>query len=200
MGFKYDYVLNLGPDCQAATQAKKFFPRAQCVTIPLTFQVTPFETMIAYLENDFRGFFEYDDLAFDRGVAVNRKYMTIHPHEFPDGIASYPIARSRHDYLCNKARSLLNQSDKGLLLLFGSDRPDQAGIMENVIRVHYPKASFRLVAARSHTPSTEWADRRLSEWQQASADAKRKWGRTGLLFNLKMQSHRLAHHVKAMRA
>jgi hypothetical protein len=199
MYFRYDYVVSLGPDCQAATQSKKFFPRAQCETVPMSYQVTPIKAIVAYFERDFRGMFERDDLQIGQnGGARNLRYGTQHPYEFPNGAASYSDARARHDYLCSKMRTIL-ASGKCVLFLLGSDRRDELDKIEDAIRTHYPNLEFRIVAARSPRPNTVWSHVRLPEWEAASSAAKKKWSHSGLVFGLKIQSQRLAHHIRALR-
>lgn len=58
--------------------------------------------------------FELADLYIgDKNLVRNRKYDTVHQHEFPEDVTAetlpllYPRARQRHDYLCNKFRRLV---------------------------------------------------------------------------------------------
>lgn len=199
MAFRYDCVVSLGPDCQAATQAKKFFPRAQVETVPMSYQITPLKALVAYIERDFHGLFERADLEIGQnGGAIHRRWGTQHPYEFPRGTDSYDDARARHDYLCAKMRKILT-SGKGVLFLYGSDRRDQAAVIEDVLRTRYPTLDFRILMARSPTPNTVWSHVRLPEWEAASAQAKDAWAHSGWVFGFKMQSQRLLHHVSSFR-
>lgn len=79
-------------------------------------QITPFEALIRYLESDFQGVFERDDLAAAEGEVEHRTLRTRHPHDFHalDGVldaraidAQYAAARSKFDYLAQKFRRLM---------------------------------------------------------------------------------------------
>ena len=79
------------------------------------FQITPFSSVCAYLEQDFRGVFEREDLFVDPATAhvTHRTLATSHPHDFepPEGGATlaliddeYAAARSKFDYLADRFR------------------------------------------------------------------------------------------------
>lgn len=74
-------------------------------------QITPFAALMAYLENDFRGVFEREDLVVDGSEVAHRTLRTRHPHDFRpvDGVlddavidAQYPAARAKFEHLADK--------------------------------------------------------------------------------------------------
>jgi hypothetical protein len=81
-------------------------------------QSTSIETMCLYLERDFQGFFEREDLAITHDGVVNTRFATHHVHEFPpargrsqildeDIDRGYPQARRRFERNCEDFRRLL---------------------------------------------------------------------------------------------
>lgn len=197
--FRYDYVISLGPDCQAETQAKKYFPRLQHETGPMGSQITPLPALLAYIANDFQGMFEREDIVVgNKGGGRNVKYGTIHPYEFPNGWASYENARSRHDYLCGKMRAIM-RSGKGVLFLYGTDDKSVLPVIAGALMDRYPDLDFRIISARSPLPNSQWSLQKLAEWKAPTDHAKRQWGRSGLVFGLKAQAYRLKHHLTTAR-
>ena len=78
--------------------------------------IAPLPAVVAYLESDFKGVFELEDLELiegDRKVR-HRTLLTIHPHDFkpgPDGrytaelvAQQYPAARQKFEYLAERFR------------------------------------------------------------------------------------------------
>jgi hypothetical protein len=81
-------------------------------------QSTPFDTLCRYLERDFEGFFEREDLTITQDGIVNARFGTVHVHEFPpargrsqildeDIDRGYPQARRRFERNCEDFRRLL---------------------------------------------------------------------------------------------
>lgn len=74
-------------------------------------QITPFAAVLEYLERDFQGVFERDDLFLNpHGEVEHRRLRTVHPHDFkPMGgltealiDAGYAKARGKFDHLARK--------------------------------------------------------------------------------------------------
>jgi hypothetical protein len=98
-------------------------------------QITPIYAAIAYLEQDFRGVFELEDLELtgDSDVVRHRVLQTRHPHEFlpADGSEAteqtlrdlYPDARRKFDYLAERFRRRL-QSKAPTLFITTHSRED----------------------------------------------------------------------------
>lgn len=89
-------------------------------------QITPFPAVLAYLEADFQGVFERQDLVIADGEVVHARLGTRHPHDFQpvDGVldaaavdAQYPAARSKFDFLATRFRNHL-RTPGGFLYVF----------------------------------------------------------------------------------
>jgi hypothetical protein len=105
-------------------------------------QITPFEAVLAYLDSDFEGVFEREDLALSSdgsGEVEHRRLGTRHPHDFHprNGVLNeqvideqYPSARSKFDHLANKFRSLL-KTPGNFLYVFRQIR-----VFDETIRLH----------------------------------------------------------------
>jgi hypothetical protein len=91
-------------------------------------QITPLHAAIAYLERDFRGVFELEDLELtgDADVVRHRTLKTGHPHDFlpTDGseVATrtlrdrYPDARRKFEYLAERFRRRLASPQPALFI------------------------------------------------------------------------------------
>jgi hypothetical protein len=91
-------------------------------------QITPFEAVLAYLEADFRGVFEREDLVWaadGSGEVEHRRLKTRHPHDFKpvdgahDGRAidlQYEAARAKFEHLAGKFRDLIRQKGAQLFV------------------------------------------------------------------------------------
>jgi hypothetical protein len=81
-------------------------------------QITPFAAVLEYLDRDFQGVFEREDLTVEDGEVVHRRLGTRHPHDFhaADGVldeaaidAGYADARGKFEHLAAKFRRHLRQ-------------------------------------------------------------------------------------------
>jgi hypothetical protein len=137
--------------------------RAQCYGEELfDWHGTPFETVRRYLEGDFVGFFEQDDLEPVGGTVIHRRYGTDHMHQFEpllkperSGISQetiaedYPAARARFDRLVDAFRKHLRSAGDFLYVHCCEDFPTRwpvEGLLHELTR-HHPghKAHLLLV-------------------------------------------------------
>lgn len=93
-------------------------------TTVFSWQVTPADGLLLYLQRDFAGMFERDDLYVGEHGITNGIARTLHLHEFPeqsvDGLSQfYAGARERHDRLCARTRQWL-ADDEPTLMVFDS--------------------------------------------------------------------------------
>lgn len=96
----FHQAVSLGISCQVIYQLRRHLGDEFCSSGVFDMQVTPPSALIEYLQRDFRGMFERDDLVEENGIVFNQRFLTEHLHEFPNGLErSYEDARSRHDYL-----------------------------------------------------------------------------------------------------
>lgn len=144
-----DLALSIGPNCRAKYHLRRKFGACAPSGI-FDWQVTPPAAIHAYLERDFQGLFELDDLQTQDGIVWNSRFGTSHEHEFPAGIDDlerhYARARARHDHLCRNTRRYLT-GDRRLLLGFSRPVPTDvvAGIRAQVVR-YSPQIRCELVA------------------------------------------------------
>ena len=125
-----DYALSIGPNCRAKYHLRRHFGRS-AVNGVFDWQMTPVGSCMAYLDADFVGLFERDDLHIRDGALRNKRWGTTHLHQLPSRTeaaldAHYATARSRHDHLCENFRSAI-RSGKRVLIAFS--RP-----IENEVR------------------------------------------------------------------
>jgi hypothetical protein len=118
-------------------------------------QITPFASVAAYIERDFVGIFERDDLEIYEpdGVARNRRFDVIHTHAFhPQGTlteadidAQYPMARSKIDYLAGKFRGLLDRERGPILYIAGNIPPaGEVARFISVLKHRAPRQRYHL--------------------------------------------------------
>jgi hypothetical protein len=198
--FVFDYVVSLGPSCLPGLQARKFFPRHQRLNNPFTSQYTPTDALIAYFDSDFRGMFERDDLYVrdQDGFIGNRRYGTFHPHEFPEGLDSYDTARSRHEHLCAKLRTMIDRPDAALLFVTYAAGEREIEI-EDAIRRRAPNLAFRLLnIPHPHPGHVDLWRVPQPEWQEAFSMAKRQWGPRSLTGHARQQLRRFASHISQL--
>ena len=119
-------------------------------------QITPFEAVIAYLEHDFRGVFEREDLTVsaDGAEAVHRILHTRHPHEFksPAGPLTeamidraYADARAKFDHLAERFRQLLGRPGPYLYVFRQIRIYDDAVKLAALLAARSPQHRFRLL-------------------------------------------------------
>ena len=142
-----DYALSLGPNCRAKYHLRRRFGfgSPNCV---FDWQVTPPAALQAYIEQDFNGMYERDDLYIKNGCVFNRRYNTSHQHEFPRGTTEqtlsehYPAARARHDYLYQRTRSLLRGHARLLLAFSRPISDDTSQSLRKTLRGYSPHLRF----------------------------------------------------------
>lgn len=198
--FVFDHIVSLGPSCLPGLQARKFFPRHQRLNSPFASQYTPIDALIVYFDSDFSGMLERDDLYVrdQDGFIGNRRYGTFHPHEFPDGLSSYDTARSRHDHLCAKLRSMLDRHDATLLFVTYA-AGDRVVEIEDAIRRRAPGLAFRLLnIPHGHPNHVDLWRIPQPEWQEAFSLAKRLWGPQSLAEHARQQLRRFASHISPL--
>jgi hypothetical protein len=117
-------------------------------------QITPFTTVLEYLESDFQGVFEREDLYVDDGVVTHRRLGTRHPHDFHpvDGVldaaaidAGYAAARSKFEHLATKFRALLLRPGPYLYVHKQIRIHSEAVRLMELLRVHNPDHAFKIL-------------------------------------------------------
>jgi hypothetical protein len=157
----FDIVLSFGPICRTKYQLLRTFGKDECPSSVFDWQRTPMSAIRFYLENDFRGTFEREDLEVSGYSVINRKLRTSHLHAFPKHIADdeidryYSRARARHDHLCDRTRAIL-RGDRRVLICVGAHlRPYRWMRLNFVIRRYAPKLRFRLLNGPANDCSHE---------------------------------------------
>jgi hypothetical protein len=120
-------------------------------------QITPFEAVLAYLEADFKGVFEREDLQWSpegSGEVEHRRLKTRHPHDFKavDGVCDeraidlqYEAARGKFEHLAAKFRLLL-QHEAPQLFVFRQIRiHDEAVRLLERLNSNWPGRDVRLL-------------------------------------------------------
>jgi len=194
----FDQAISLGPDCQTAFQIRRIFGKPLCPSGIFDSQVTPLSALLAYIESDFCGMFNRDDLrATDWGV-INTKYQTVHPHEFADGnLENYGVARKRHDYLCAKIRRAIQGSTRTVFIFHSLTPREDEVQMRRVLRSVNPNGRFDVLAVEARPelppsyPSDIWCGND-EHWDTALANIRIRRSATGVL---RRQISRISNHV-----
>jgi hypothetical protein len=117
-------------------------------------QITPFPAVLDYLERDFQGVFEREDLCVEGDEVVHRRLKTRHPHEFHarDGVldescidAGYPVARSKFDHFAAKFRAHLARPGPFLYVVRDIRIYDEAVRLVNLLRGASPDHAFKML-------------------------------------------------------
>ncbi len=155
----FDCALSIGPTCTAAVQLRRKFKRYALHGV-FDWQVTPAETFVQYLEQDFTGFMKLSDLAVEDGVVVNQRFRTGHPHEIDPALPielQFPKARSRHDFLCSRTRDALKGRFGRVLLQLSETRPlDEVQTVEEAVRAYCPTLRFTVANGPPRTDGAAW--------------------------------------------
>ena len=121
-------------------------------------QSTPFQTVCLYLERDFQGFFEREDLAITIDGVVNTRFGTRHLHEFPpmrgrtqlvdaDIDRSYATARQRFERMCEDFKRLLTLPGPYLYVFADKLFPEKAAVerLIGLLSARSPDHRFHLL-------------------------------------------------------
>jgi hypothetical protein len=117
-------------------------------------QITPFPAVLEYLERDFEGVFERDDLRIEDGEVVHRRLMTRHPHDFgrregplDDAAidAGYANARAKFDHLAAKFLAHLGRPGPFLYVFKDIRIYDEAVRLSALLRKHNRDHAFKLL-------------------------------------------------------
>jgi hypothetical protein len=117
-------------------------------------QITPFAAVLEYLERDFEGVFEREDLHVEDGAVAHRRLKTRHPHDFhPYGgrldeaaiDRGYAAARSKFDYLAGKFLAHLARPGLFLYVVKEIRIYDEAVRLSDLLRRRNPDHAFKLL-------------------------------------------------------
>jgi hypothetical protein len=111
------------------------------------FQITPFSAVCEYLERDFHGVFEREDLIIDpaTGHVTHKTLWTSHPHEFwpPTGEADqalidreYAEARFKFEYLAERFRRHLERPGRYLYVFMEYRAPHEVETLLRLLSRH----------------------------------------------------------------
>lgn len=172
------HAVSFGPYCRARYQLKRVFRSVNSSGV-FDWQITPPAAAVAYLESNFEGMFEIDDLDIEPETqfVFHRALRTRHMHEFPK-IATresleqhYSRARKRHDYLCGKVRDLL-QGVAPVLIAMAPGSGDHKSVEVDRLRAALnkfnPQGTFHLMV-EPHEGSRDGSDWRGNDrvWDDA---------------------------------
>jgi hypothetical protein len=159
-------TISLGPVCTSKYQARRILAGRQGIQVDVRlrtsvpgspsgifdWQITPVPALFEYLRNDLKGMFELDDLMLEGQQVLNARFGTLHPHEFPklsdkrDIAACYPVARSRHNYLCSKVRAGLTDDVPTLFLYSKALSEAEYSQLSELVRAYNPRKRIHLLA------------------------------------------------------
>jgi hypothetical protein len=156
MAFKH--YISLGSYCETAFQIR----RRRNVTQAHFFDwlVTPLESLMLVLENDFEGVFERENIhpTKDGQSVVDTSNGLLFHHEFTrndQGLVTeevigreYRIKQAKVQFLIDRWREIAGGSDPVLYVFLGDGAPSQIQDLRNLIRRKYPALDFRLLWAR----------------------------------------------------
>jgi hypothetical protein len=117
-------------------------------------QITPFKTVLKYLETDFQGVFEREDLVVDGGQVIHRRLGTRHPHDFHavDGVlddraidAGYDSARGKLEHLARKFRLHLERLGPFLYVHREIRTQDETLQLMDLLRARNPRRAFKIL-------------------------------------------------------
>jgi hypothetical protein len=117
-------------------------------------QITPFAAVLTYLEADFQGVFEREDLHVVDGEVAHRTLSTRHPHEFHaiDGVlddaaidAGYPAARAKFEHLASRFRAHLLQPGPFLYVCKEIRVHEEAVRLMDLLRARNPDHALKLL-------------------------------------------------------
>ncbi|MBS0240313.1 MAG: hypothetical protein JSR89_18010 [Proteobacteria bacterium] len=203
---KFKHVVSLGPTCLPAMQAKRYFDRSVFQSGPFNYQITPLAALRHYFENDFNVMIDRRDLIVDEVVCngkldkivCNTKLGTLHPHQYTRGIdADFENERSRHGYLCEKLRGILNGGD-GIIFVTCADDPNLAtSEISEILDAYDPDIVYKIVCLPKPSTTAGW-NSRLAHWMRAFDEVTSSVA-VDPLESVKSQFRRLAKHVRELR-
>ncbi|HEV7318203.1 MAG TPA: hypothetical protein VGO04_06260 [Ensifer sp.] len=157
-------IVSLGALCEAQYQIRRLTndtsERARyvvglksaalgCPSSVFSWQITPLPALFEYFKRDFKGMMELGDLAVRDRVVVNTRFHTQHHHEFKkdlsdEGVAeSFPIARRKHDAMCERTRRLVGDDEPTLFALARSRiSAEELSELTDLIRFRNPSKRF----------------------------------------------------------
>jgi hypothetical protein len=178
-----------------------------CPSVVFSWQITPITALFEYLRRDFKGMMELDDLVPDSRTVRNLRFGTMHHHEFKRDVSEqqihdyFPIARRKHDAMCERARRMISDDEPTLYALANSGATDeQLEELKSLLKFRNPSKRFDILALQSTTPDIWQGDDSAwdEEFSHFSFDAtlrpveKMKMG----VLRLKSQFIRLRGHLE----
>ena len=117
-------------------------------------QITPFAGVIDYVEHDFQGVFEREDLFVELGEVAHRRHGMRYPHDFHgegQGIdeavidRQYPAARQKFEHLARKFRLMLEQPGPFLYVARVTPTREDAVRLRRRLQGAHPQHRFELL-------------------------------------------------------
>ena len=117
-------------------------------------QITPFTAVLEYLERDFEGVFEREDLFLNaNGEVEHRRLHTVHPHDFKPHLAmdeaaldrGYADARAKFEHLAGKFRGHLERPGPFLYVVREIRILDEALRLSELLRHRNRGHAFKLL-------------------------------------------------------
>lgn len=170
----YDHVISLGATCTPAWQIRHYFKQEKAFVFD--WLVTPWETVLDLIGEDFRGFVSEDnvELSSDGTTVRNRRFPVLHHHDFhrdgnliaEDWKKDIPSVVQKYEFLANRWNEELSKRAKvlfvrheGRLSISGKeysriDGNDADGLCK-LIADKYPLLDFNVlfVTALSSSPT-----------------------------------------------
>lgn len=144
-------AFGLGSYCTTKYQLDRLFGRRLVARTIFDSQLTPPSTVIEYLERDFEGLLELDDLGPGPVSVCNYRFFTGHRHEWPEDAnhdqiaAGYDKARARHEHLCANTRLYLKQSQPLLIVVSQPNVDVDTAPLAAALRAYNPAMNFEIV-------------------------------------------------------
>lgn len=189
--------VSFGNDCRSGFQIRRYFGKDRCLPTIFDRQVTPPEAIYAYLENDFRGMFEADDVVRVGDHLYNMRYGTKYAHEVDDAARrSFAAGKAEHERLCELTRNAL-LGDAPVLAVVHWGRAFKCPT-ELITKLHDYSPDHEVLVVRdlgSGTPGQASWRGDNSQWDKAFSP----FGEPIHLTPWQVQHKRLKRHIKRLR-
>lgn len=160
----FQQIVSLGPNCRPKYHIQRYYGKHTAKRGVFDWQITSGAALIRYLQSDFRGMFEREDLSItDKGVVVNRRIGTMHHHEFPSEHADektldthYATARRNHDTWCATTRSLLTNQAPTLFVFANEAAAATKSAVAEYLNAKAPAKIYALIEAPEDPLADDW--------------------------------------------
>ncbi|WP_027050936.1 DUF1796 family putative cysteine peptidase [Mesorhizobium erdmanii] len=160
----FQQIVSLGPNCRPKYHIQRYYGKHTAKRGVFDWQITSGDALILYLESDFRGMFEREDLTItDKGIVVNRRVGTMHHHEFPSEHIDetvldlhYATARQNHDTWCATTRSFLTNRASTLFVFANEAAAETKSAIAEYLNTRAPAKIYALIEAPEDVLADDW--------------------------------------------